>query len=327
MGFLPARSALRLLFTAIVVYTILRTFLTPFGPHIQLEAQTNMTAQTGTGNDIKLEVFIMSHCPDAEYTITFLHSKVLPHFSRQPTATVGSSKDADSSTATTAGGAKRGELQTSLEFITRDDGTCKHGHLECLGNRLLLSVQHVVPTHGIDFLATYIALGDLYKLGTVPSDDLDHTYADPRSGPISAEQQAEILSTFKEVLPPDTINVASPGVTERGGGDPNETLSHRLLKISGDYAKSRHVVFSATVLLDGSVVAIRDDNQWRSDRNGTQLLDDDAQKWIDLIDEKLSTPTPPPQPEGGEREIGSGSARQDMQAGSQRPFTPPPPRY
>lgn len=73
-------------------------------------------------NQLSIEVFVMSKCPDAYYTEQFLHS-VLSTLSR----------------------AERDSTSVRLEFITNIDGTCKHGSAECDGNRLLLALQKYAP--------------------------------------------------------------------------------------------------------------------------------------------------------------------------------------
>lgn len=254
----------------------------------------------GSAGDVRMEIFIMSHCPDAEYAVMFLHGKVLPSFPPQPLpqssldaasdgAGVGTtladkamnelraadshnahtnSQDIGSSTEAREGGRS---LRTELQFITNPDGSCKHGPLECDGNRLLLSVQYAAPLHGVDFLATYISTGDLYELGTYPSSDLDRAFKDPRSGPLTAAQRRLALATF--------TNDDRPS-------DGDETVSEWLLRKSADRARALGVQYSATVAVDGEIIAVRDDGAWKA--NEATGLGDDPQVWIDYLRGRLA---------------------------------------
>lgn len=177
---------------------------------------------------IKMEVFVMSKCPDAYYTESFIHN-------------VRSSMHEK----------ERESLDLNLDFITNADGTCMHGESECLGNRLLLSVESLSSADILDFVVKY--------------------NQDPKMS----------LDSVKGLL--STLNASD--------GEINDVMdlyesddSKELLSRSAAYTKSLSITKSATVRVNGRIIAIRDSDSWAY-LNG---VDSTEESWVRYLHD-LST--------------------------------------
>lgn len=178
---------------------------------------------------IEVELFVMSKCPDGVFAMDV--------FSRAVT-----SRDL------------RREVMVTLEYITREDGSCMHGEAECRGNRVELCVQRTVSAREkvLPFVTRYGA--DLDGIGTVPSPHLTHAF---RAAGITGEEQDAVLACY-----------------DRDG--------EALLRESGRYSKTRGARYSATVMLAGQEVplGIRDGGAWKQMVDG---LDGSVASWVEYF--------------------------------------------
>ena len=185
-----------------------------------------------------IEIFVMSKCPDAYYTESFIHS-LLPSLSPQSTplsahselrgAQIGSQVVLDSTPKGINEGYKEG-IDVKLEFITNEDGSCKHGLPECNGNRLLLSIQHFQVVNILDFVVSY---------NKDPGMSMDEVKVLLSEMGASKEKIDEVMDFY------------------------DSDKSQDLLDRSGEYSRSLGIQYSATVRVNSKIIAIRDGNKWR----------------------------------------------------------------
>ena len=187
-----------------------------------------------------IEIFVMSKCPDAYYTESFIHS-LLPSLSPQSTpfspqsshhqidSPIGSQVILEASKDGSDEGYNKG-IDVKLEFITNSDGSCKHGPQECNGNRLLLSIQHLKTVNILDFVVQY------NQNPGMSIDDVKEILADLGA---SEDRIAEMIDFYES------------------------DKSQDLLDRSGEYSRSLGIQYSATVRVNSKIIAIRDGNKWR----------------------------------------------------------------
>ncbi|BFZ56101.1 hypothetical protein PYCC9005_003143 [Savitreella phatthalungensis] len=231
------------------------------------------------GRHVSLDVYVMSRCPDAVYAVGFLKSRVLNHFSNAP-------RDIDGAAG------RRGNITTHvhmlLDWLTPEtsssqrvfngqgveiedyqegrDYECRHGHLECVGNGVALAVEAATEgrsPRGLDFLDAWFRQGDsLDHIGKVPSRELDDALADPAAGPITASEVKRVWEILGET------------------GESKEAMA--MVAASGAAARKKGIQYSATVVLNGETVAVRDGGQWKeTEASG---LGDDAAAWVMYIE-------------------------------------------
>ena len=138
------------------------------------------------------------------------------------------------------------DVQVRFEFINNADGSCKHGSEECDGNRALLAIQEHMDL--LPFFETYNKRPELIGQWNYAVECLD----------VEKEVLKRIHTTYKDE-------------------------SFTLLKKSGDYAKAVGAQYSATVMAHGKIIAVRDDNQWKSLAPG---LSDQKADWIRYLESK-----------------------------------------
>jgi hypothetical protein len=172
-----------------------------------------------------IELFVMSRCPDAvSAEAVFLEaSKAFPS-----------------------------DARVKLECITNEDGSCKHGELECNGNKLELALQDTMGMSFeiLKFLHAYNS--NFEQIGVVPSAHLDQSLA---AAGVSEKQKQAVLDLY-------------------------ETQGDVLLQASGNYTRSIGVRYSCTVRINGEVVGIRDNNQWKELKHN---IDGSPESWAKYV--------------------------------------------
>ncbi|ORY81982.1 hypothetical protein BCR37DRAFT_28398 [Protomyces lactucae-debilis] len=181
-----------------------------------IEAEMQMTL---------IELFIMSRCPDAvSAEVVFSQaSKSFP-----------------------------ADARIKLECITNQDGSCKHGELECNGNKIELAVEAVM---GMSF--NILNFTDLYnrnfeQIGVVPLKHLDDCLS---AAGLTTAQKAAVIQTY-------------------------EAKGDELMQKSGKYTQSLGVRYSCTVRINGEIVGIRDNNAWKELKHG---IDGSPESWSKFV--------------------------------------------
>lgn len=189
----------------------------------------------------RVEIFVMSKCPDAHFT-ELLFASVVEQYKNE-----GSSAGGQGQYLLSVAGR---DVSVALEFITEDEnGSCKHGVLECQGNEIELCIQETSSTPLLKFVKWYNMVPEqIGNLTTLPDTLTKFGF--------SHDEQGEIVKCVKDKGP-------------------------SLLRDSSALARSLNITTSATIRINGNVEGVRDGGAW------TYLnpnLDDGSDRaWIQFL--------------------------------------------